>query len=356
MKLRTRLASAVLAAGLVMTPLVATTSPASSVAAPVKASAEVIEKAANWLSGQFTDDQYLTGFDGTSPDPGNTIDGVLALVAADAHSKTVHSATQWVSGQAPAYAVNPASAARMTILADAVGKDPISFGGVDLLAAMEGALGDAEANPYSLALLVIALERVSAEVPATVTDALLATQDPSGAFGFPGYGIDPDATAIAAQALLQVHGDQPAADAAKKAVDWLVANQCTEASEMCPTPGAYWGSFSPANTSGLAIPALRLAGVDTTDQVAWLVSQQEADGGFPPAIGAGYSDAYATAQALIGLSGSDLATVGKGSAYQPQPDRDTGNPIGWIIGAGFVVVLVIGAVAVIYFSKRKRQQ
>lgn len=346
MNLRTRLASVAVAAGLLLAPVLVTT-PTASQAAPAKAPKEVIANAADWLGGQFTDGEYLLGYDGTTPSPGNTIDAALALVAAGTQAERLGQAVEWVSSQASEFVTDPASAARVAILADATGRSTTDFGGVDLVAAMQGDLGEAAANPYSLGLLVIGLERTRTVVPQSVVEALLATQEDDGAFGFPDFGVDIDSTAVAAQALTLLGKNPQAAEAGKKAVDWLVANQCTEVSEMCPTVGAYWGSYSPTNTSGLAIPALRLAGVDTTEQVAWLVAQQEADGGFPPAIGAGYSDAYATAQALLGLADADLGSVGKTSAaasigvYQP-----------WIIGV--VAVLVVLAGVIVFRKWRSR--
>lgn len=347
MNLKDKLATVGIAVGLAIAPLAAAT-PALSHAAPAKAPDEVLVRAADWLSNQFNDGQYLTGFDATTPSPANTIDGALALVAAGTQGERVDQAVEWVRTQASDYVTDPTSAARAAILADAVGQDATDFGGVNLVTAMQGDLGEAAANPYGLGLLVIGLERTKTEVPATVVDALLATQEDDGAFGFPDFGVDIDSTAVAAQALALLGGNPQADEAAKQAVDWLVANQCTEVSAMCPTVGAYWGSYSPANTAGLAIPALRLAGVDTTEQLAWLVTQQEADGGFPPAIGAGYSDAYATAQALLGLAGADLAGVGQAGTVA---GIAVSQPL--IIGVIAVLVVLIVLVGVIVFRRQR---
>ncbi|MGB3954867.1 MAG: prenyltransferase/squalene oxidase repeat-containing protein, partial [Brooklawnia sp.] len=307
MKLRTRAAAIALTTGLVLggAPLLA--GPALSHAAPT----EAVQHAADWLAGQFVDDQHLVGFDGATPDPTYTIDGALALVAAGGQPETVDAATEWVASQAAVFVSNPGSAARTAILADAVGADLTDFGGVNLVEQMQAPLDEATfANPYGLGMLVIAMDRTDTEVPAAVLDALLATQDDQGAFGFPEFGVDIDSTAIAALALGALEDNEQAQQANERAVEWLLANQCTETSQMCPETGAYWGSFSPANTSGLAIQALRQAGEDVTEQEDWLLGQQQTDGGFPAAIGAGYSDAYATAQAILGLSGTDLINVG----------------------------------------------
>ena len=132
-------------------------------------------------------------------------------------------------------------------------------------------------------------------------------------------------------------------------VGWLIDNQCTETSELCPTTGPYWGSYSPANTAGLAIAALRLAGEDTTDQLTWLYAQQEADGGFPAAIGAGYSDVYATAQSLVAVTGSDLTSVGEDAEESEGAGRD--NSARFLLG-GLGILLALVVVLAVYRMRR----
>ena len=354
MTLRTKAAAVALAAGLLMAPMAAIVTPAACYGAPD----EAVTRAADWLGQQFTDGQYLIGFDGVTPDPTYTIDGTLALVSASTQAETVDSAVAWVTSQAAGFVTNPASAARVAILADAVGADVLNFGGVDLVAQLQAPLDESTfANPYGLAMLVIALERTDTAVPQSVLDALLATQDAQGAFGFPEFGVDIDSTALAALALGSLKDNEQASQANQKAVDWLVANQCTQTSQMCPTTGAYWGSYSPANTAGLAIQALRQAGVDVSAQVDWLVGQQQPDGGFPAAIGAGYSDAYATAQATLGLSGADLTNVSKTTVDASAPPASDPGPAAGN-QTGLIVAVAVGVVAigvVVYYLRVRRR-
>lgn len=369
MVLRARLYAVLLALSLVLTPLLA---PAVSAAEPNEQMVPVstlppelagITSAGAWLADQFVDGDYLLGFDGATPDPANTIDGAIALFAAGGHQAAADQATAWVADQAASYVTDPVSAARVAILADVAAQDPTDFGGVNLVDALGGELGDIETNPYGLALISIALTRLDLEVPANVTTALLATQEADGAFGYPGYGIDPDATAIATQALLNLTAAE-AAEPATRAVDWLSANQCTESSELCPETGAYWGSYSPANTAGLAIGALTDADQDTADQLAWLVDFQNPDGGFPAAIGVPDSDPYATAQAILGLRQASLVNVvasegapvpaEQSSPAGSEPTAEDGNGIGLpvIIGVAVAAGVLGGALA---FLRRRRQ-
>lgn len=354
MKIRALLTAAALSVGLFLAPLAGAGQAMAAPAAPpapeqtMLTEYTVAQEAAGWLANQFTDGQSLTGFDGT-PDVSVTIDGVLALVAADAAPEVTASATEWVREQAPGFAVDPATAARTAILATALDEDPTDFGGVNLVEKMTGELGDVAQNPYGLSLLVIGLDRSGTEVPAAVTDALLAAQDAEGAFGFPGYGVDIDTTALAALALALQDENQAATEASGKALDWLLANQCTETSDLCPEPGAYWGSYSPVNTSGLAIGALRYADRPVDKEIAWLVGQQEGSEGFPAAIGAGYSDPYATAQAVVALSGSSMAQIG----MPVEQGSGGGANTALLIGIGVAAVVVIAAVILLIARKRR---
>ncbi len=354
MKIRASFTAALISVGLLLAPIVGASPVAAAPANPpapqqtVLTEYTVAQEAATWLATQFTDGQSLAGFDG-SPDVSVTIDGVLALIAADVAPEVTASATDWVREQMPSYAADPATAARAAILATAQNEDPTKFGGVNLVEKMTGELGDLAQNPYGLALLVIGLDRTGTEVPATVTDALVAAQDAEGAFGFPGYGIDIDTTALAALALRLNDDNKAAVAASSKAIDWLLANQCEATSELCPETGAYWGSYSPVNTSGLAIGALKYADKPVHMQLGWLVSQQEGSEGFPAAIGAGYSDPYATAQAVVALSGTNVARVG-----MPDDGSTGGINTGLLIGIGVAAVVVIAAVIFLLARSKRR--
>lgn len=368
MKFRARLMAIILGFGMLLLPLVASShSTATPSPEPTLSSEQAIERAETWLSAQFVDGEYLVGFDGSTPDPVVTADGAIALYAGGGHLQTAVKSTAWVAEQAETFVTDPVTAARAAILADVAGQDPTDFGGVDLVEALGGELGDNATNPYGLGLVIIAMTRLEIEVPQATVDALLAAQEEPGSFGFPDYGTDIDATAMAAQALLALDENPDALAAGNKAVDWLIANQCTETSELCTTVGPYWGSYSPANTAGLAIGALADAGKPTDEQVGWLLGFQSPDGGFPAAAGVPQSDAYATAQAMLGLNQSSLVTVtdylGSDSSggNAPSTDPATGGETGDDQG-GFSTPLIIGiAVAagvlggVIAFLRRRRQ-
>lgn len=312
------------------------------------------EQAAQWLNRQFAF-EYLTGPAGR-PDPALTIDGTLALIAADAFPQTVIATSNWLGEEAVDFATDPISAARMALLVDAIHADPTNFGGVDLIDVMQGDHTKWAADPAALSLLIIGLDRTDLAVPNELIASLLANQQPDGSFAERGARTDAEATALAAQALGLLGHDELAAAAGARVRDWLLGNQCTTIGVGCPDVGAYWGSPSPARTAGLAIPPLASARHDMTDQVDWLMAFQNRDGGFPAAFGARESELLATSTAILGLAGFGLNNVGEIGARpagtEPQPLESEPRSRLPLFAAGAAVVLAAGGIAIIV-ARRK---
>lgn len=237
MSIRSTLLAVGLAAGLLVAPVAQLTSVTLAHAEPVAAQAVAnpteSTAAADWLNSQFVDGSYLAGWDG-SGDPGNTVDAVLGLVAAQAHLDTAQSATDWLAGQASVFTdggSNAGRAAKLAIVAAAMGRDATDFGGVHLISAMKADDPSLAGNPYSLALIVLGLARHGEPLPDSVRTALLATQDAaSGAFGFgPFWPADPDSTGLMVQGLQQFSTDAELQEAAARAVAYLQQSECTVA-------------------------------------------------------------------------------------------------------------------------------
>ncbi|MET9700959.1 prenyltransferase/squalene oxidase repeat-containing protein [Streptomyces sp. NPDC006529] len=149
-------AAAVLAAlgtGPGVTPA-ATDTPAAALACPAGAAdpAAAAQGAAGYLAEALKKDGHLTaktpGAETVTPDVGNTADAVIALAAAG-HKQSAAGALEWLKGNTAAWSKgNPAALATLVLTARATGTDPKSFGGADLVAALN-ATGpvDAAANP-----------------------------------------------------------------------------------------------------------------------------------------------------------------------------------------------------------------
>lgn len=282
------------------------------------------------------------------PDLGLTADAILALDAAGTGQDAAAAATQILVDDPVAYTgfgdpkeVYAGAVAKLLNVAVAQGIDPGSVGGFDLVSTLTGleqtngrfsdvsAYGD-YSNTFGQSFALIGLERAGEPVSAEARGYLLAQQCPGG--GFKLYmddagctqdaDADPDATAMAVQALVAVGG---AATQVDDALDYLTSIQ-----------GASGGVSSPAqgvngNSTGLAGQAF-LAGGRTARAraaVGYLTDLQYGCS-FPAAIRGGIAydqesydaqqaagkaatpvdvDRRSTAQALLALAGTPLAAV-----------------------------------------------
>ncbi|WP_327413741.1 prenyltransferase/squalene oxidase repeat-containing protein [Streptomyces sp. NBC_01233] len=118
------------------TPATALTCPAAGTADPAAAA----QGAAGYLAEALKKDGHLTavtpGADQPTPDTGNTVDAVIALAAAG-HKQSAAGALEWLKANSAQWAKgNPAALGTLVLAAHATGTDPKSFGGTDLVAAL----------------------------------------------------------------------------------------------------------------------------------------------------------------------------------------------------------------------------
>ncbi|MFF3018728.1 prenyltransferase/squalene oxidase repeat-containing protein [Streptomyces sp. NPDC057939] len=127
--------------GIVVEPA-ATDTPAAALACPTGATdpAGAAQGAAGYLAEALKKDGRLTavtpGADQPTPDTGNTADAVIALAAAG-HRQSAAGALEWLKGNSAEWSKgNPAALATLILAAHATGTDPKSFGGTDLVSAL----------------------------------------------------------------------------------------------------------------------------------------------------------------------------------------------------------------------------
>ena len=293
-------------------------------------------KAAAYLAAQIGDGDHLTSDFGNE---GITADAALALKAVDdsVHSATVTRLVNYLKAQAPAYTEqSPEGAAKLALVAVAVGEKPRDFGGVDLVARItagtlpDGSFG-AYPGPFAQSLGIIALKRSGADVPESMLTWLVAQQDKaSGGFGYAaGQPADADNTGMALLAFTAA--DSTTVSAARQAATaWATTNQAADGS---------WAGYSPVNSTAVMGMALQAGGTDVSKAVAWTAQQQQADGGLP---NAGKSDVLATAQGVLLLAGA---------SYLSLPAAGT-SWITWTL-AGAAVVIVAAVAAVLLVRRRK---
>ncbi|MCM8749837.1 terpene cyclase/mutase family protein [Thermomicrobiaceae bacterium CFH 74404] len=199
----------VLAWALLLVPAV----PASANLAPAAALADAVE----WLRSQQRPDGGFAGLSGES-DPSTTADAIYALVATGIPVESVRaggkSPLEFLLTQAESYSSTTGGAAKLALAVIAAGADPRQFGGVDLVARIEGAydtqtgLYDPQlfVNAYALMAIAAATDNMVPQVPPAAIQAVLSRQGPDGSWAWdgstdPGAG-DSNTTAIVIQALI----------------------------------------------------------------------------------------------------------------------------------------------------------
>lgn len=267
---------------------------------------------AAWLSDQVThgvvhNDQY--GID----DYGLSADVALALHDVDAQPDTVQAVSDQLAKHvkdytSPGYGTvtSAGSTAKAAVLAQAVGADPTSYGGQDLVAQLEGTVADRGpikgriqdaldtkvksaadyANVVGQAYAVMALDAAGSDRAGDATSFLVSQQCSGGWFrldftkdtgaadqscdGDKTSKPDIDATAFAVRALSAV--DSPdVSSQVDSAVAWLEKQQANDGSFGAETPNS--------NSTGLAGTVLADAGETTAAEKAagWVFQHQVAD-------------------------------------------------------------------------------
>ena len=331
------------------------------------------QAAARWLAAELEakDGMLTVSFGGPDEyaDQGLTIDAVLALVAAgqDGHPAVgvatgvlTDQLVPYVTGFSTEAADRAANAVAKTLLLEVVTGVDVSPGydlEADLRTLMEpdgddaGRFSDTDllgygnyANGIGQALAVLALDRTAAGAPPAAVDYLVDQQCSDGSFRLYHFGYvlsfdpyetvashtctdsaegDPDATAFALQALLEVPATPEVSAAVDAAVEHLLDRQQ-------PSGGFEGTGAVNSNTTGLAAAALRAAGepaaadagatflaglqVATCDELGALAYDQAA---FAAGIAADRSQwTRATAQGALGLG---LPAYGGIGVVAPEP-------------------------------------
>lgn len=277
------------------------------------------DAAADYIVGQLVDDHVADDAGGA------TADVVLSLVAVGGHDDQVQATTDWLAEQAATYAVdNGPAAGKFAVAAVAAGRDPRSFGGVDLVAELQSQINDeGQCGSFGFAFgqawCVLGLERAGAPVPDAAVDYLVTFQDDSGAFGYDagGFVADNDASGLALAALAGAVEQPGARESAIEVRDYLTGAQHKD---------GYWTNFSPVNTTGLVGPAMQLVGTDVSAATSWMVGQQLAGGGLPNVLDGTDPDLMATTQGAVLLSGESYLSVGPGGTDRVDLGTVTPSP------------------------------
>ncbi|NNM46066.1 hypothetical protein [Knoellia koreensis] len=293
---------------------------------------------------------------GTFADYGVTADAVLALDAAGAGQTEATATTSYLAEHAVDYIgfgdkteVAAGPVAKLLLVASAQGVDPRAFGGYDLVATLEslakpnGKYADQSkygdySNLFSQSLAIMALDRAGRPVPAQAVSFLRAQQCPGGGFRlfYPATGdqgapctdataADPDATAMAVQALIAVASTSDSGAAA--GLDYLASRQGADGGIGGGGPQTQRN----ANTTGLAGQAFLAGGRKAQARLAAeFLGNLQYDCSFPSTLRGGIAydqtafgaqkaagskaepadqDRRSTTQAILALAGTPLYAV-----------------------------------------------
>ena len=273
--------------------------------------------AADWLAGELDQGllRYRTEY-GPFTDHGMSIDAALALDEVGGHDQVVHDTATAIAEQLPSYTefpsgkgihVSAGGTAKALVLAQVVGMDPTSFGGADVVEALEKLVDDSGriadsfpannrkdadyANVIGQVYAARGLVADGSSQAEAVLGHLLAQQCEEGWFRLTftsdptaadqGCDADPssepsaDVTALAVIHLSAIEDQDPKLSSViDEATAWLAEQQRADGAVVAPSAAAN------ANTTGLAGWALGRAGdADAAAAAAdWLVHLQ-ADSG-----------------------------------------------------------------------------
>ncbi len=310
--------------------------PARAQSAPTQT--QVIEMGLAYIKSQQAPSGGIIGFSGVA-DPDTTARSVIAYAAAgkpvsDVVSTEGNSLMDYLASQAITFTHDttgtlfPGRAGELLSAISVAGADPKTFGKLDLTselvasfhtdtgvysttAKQDFASGEASDLNQAWAILGLSLDRQS--VPAAASQYLIKSQAADGSWG----AGDPDTTALAMTALLASQNVKANDEAVQKAINYFHASQA-------PSGGwkPSWDTDSlNADSTGWIIQALVSASEDVrgqgwtkngTNPVDALLGLQKPDG----AIGGSYANTYSTAEAILGLSGIPISSLGAAQTTQ----------------------------------------
>jgi prenyltransferase/squalene oxidase-like repeat protein len=233
--------------------------------------------------------------------------------------------------RAGAGTADPGSLERTILVARAGGQSARSFGGHDLIGALEhrvGANGSVSGQVNLTAFAVLAMRADGVAPPSRTLGWLEHQQDGDGGFSFAGAGgsSDPDDTGATLEALAGAGGHAPAVRS--RAVVYLRRQQDGDGG-FASQPGG----GSNAQSTAWAIQGLDAAGVSphglhrrgARSPVAYLQSLIGASGAVAYARGNPQTPVWVTGEALMALQGKPLPLVAPPAAH-PAPAPTAAQP------------------------------
>lgn len=309
--------------------LMVTSAGAAFAATPPENSAAAA-KALTWMKTQQQPDGSFAGFGA-----GSTVDALFALLAAGQNPASFAQGTTtpvtFLQSKAADIAKGTGGAGKLLIATQALGADGKSFGGTDLVGAIEATYGISATGQYGPdaighAFALLGLKAAGVTLKSEAVDRLTSLQTAEGGWTFSGAGKpDTNTTAVAVQALLAA-GIKADSAPLQKALAYLLSQRNADGGYPYQQGGEF-GSDSDANSTAYVAQALTALGA-TADSAAaqkFLLILQNPSGAFKYMVAEADDNAGATYQVVSALLGTTLINV-KGAPEPVAPGTTVGMP------------------------------
>jgi len=280
----------------------------------------------DWLRTKQAQDGGFAGDFDQASSVGATVEAILAMAALgedpNAWVQDGNTPLTFLQSQADQLAM-PGDIAKAALAAGAAGADRRDFGGVDLIAALEGhydpgsgLYGGAElGNVFGQSLTILALTTAGQAAPPAALDWLVNSQLEDGSWSWSGDttpgGGDSNSTAIALQALL---AGGYSGEAIANGLAYLAQLQNEDGGFPYQKPSDY-GTDTDANSTAYVIQALLAGGEDMSNwaqagtPVEALQALQKENGAFQWQAAFADDNFLATTQAIPALAGLSMVQV-----------------------------------------------
>jgi hypothetical protein len=359
-RLRSRIVRAAAAWLAAMTLIV--TSAGAALADMSTTAGQAAERAVSWMHSQQQPDGSFGGFG-----PGSTTDAVLAIVAAGqdpaTFSKGANTPVTFLKSHAQDIAKTAGGAGKLLIAANALGIDGKSFGGVDLVQAIQATYGISATGQYGGdaigdAFAILGLHAAGQPVPAEAIQRLKSLQTTNGGWSFSGdttpKSEDTNTTAVVLQALKAEGVDKTDPNVIKMAVTYLAAQQNKDGGWPYQQGGSF-GSDSDVNSTAYVVQAMQSLQNLTLVQAGqnFILSLQNKSGAFGFQKSQADDNAGATYQAVPALLGATFIDTRPAAPPTVAPGMPTTGSGSEVPLAALGMTAAIGAIALGVAARRR---